>query len=263
MWRARLRSARVVAAVAAWLALALVGLAPAMAQVFPVLSGRVVDPAGVIPVATRASIEAKLRDLEANSGIQLVAAVVPSLGGQEIEPYANQLFRAWQLGDRAKNNGALLLIATSERKIRIEVGYGLEGILTDALSKVIIANAIAPSLRAGDYGAGVARGVDDIITVLSDDKTEWAKRPYLNHNSISPLVLFIIIVATLSLALALLAILFSRRSGQRVGRSGGWSSSTDSGPAFSSSSSDSGGSSNDSFSGDGGSSGGGGASGDF
>ena len=117
------------------------------------------------------------------SGIQLVVATVASLEGQEIEPYANELFRSWKLGEKAKNNGVLLLVAPNEHRVRIEVGYGLEGTLTDALSKVIITNAITPRFKAGDFGGGIARGVDDIITVLTTDASEWQQRPSLRLDS--------------------------------------------------------------------------------
>jgi uncharacterized protein len=146
---------------------------------FPELTGRVVDQAHVIPPATRVDLETKLADLEMKSGIQLVVATVSSLDGEEIEPYANELFRTWKLGEKDKNNGVLLLVAPKERRVRIEVGYGLEGTLTDALSKVIITNAIAPRFKTGDYGDGVTRGVDDIITVLTTDASEWQQRPSL------------------------------------------------------------------------------------
>jgi uncharacterized protein len=155
------------------------GLAAAFALTFPPLSGRIVDQANIIPAATRSAIEPKLADLEAKSGIQLVVATVASLEGQEIEPYANELFRSWKLGEKTKNNGVLLLVAPNERRVRIEVGYGLEGTLTDALAKVIIANAIAPRFKTGDFAGGIARGVDDIITVLTTDASEWEKRPSL------------------------------------------------------------------------------------
>ena len=102
-----------------------------------------------------------------------MVATVSSLQGEEIEPYANELFRAWKLGETKKNNGVLLLIAPKERKVRIEVGYGLEGTLTDAVSSVIISNAIAPRFKAGDFNGGVTRGVDDVITALTTDAAEW------------------------------------------------------------------------------------------
>lgn len=143
---------------------------------FPPLTGRIVDDANVIPPATRAAIETKLKGLEDKSGIQLVVASVKSLEGTDIETYANGLFRAWKLGEAKKNNGVLFLIAPNDRKMRIEVGYGLEGTLTDALSKIILTSAVAPRFKAGDYGAGVERGVEGIIEVLSGDSAEWTKR---------------------------------------------------------------------------------------
>jgi len=146
---------------------------------FPALTGRIVDQANIIPAETRSAIEPKLADLEAKSGIQLVVATVTSLEGQEVEPYANELFRSWKLGEKAKNNGVLLLVAPNERRVRIEVGYGLEGTLTDALSKVIITNAITPRFKSGDFSGGISRGIDDIITVLTTDASEWQKRPSL------------------------------------------------------------------------------------
>jgi uncharacterized protein len=162
-----------VAAALLWFAVA------AVAQTFPALTGRIVDQANVISADARRTIEPKLVDLETKSGIQLVVATVNSLEGQEIEPYANALFRKWQLGEKTKNNGVLLLVAPKERRVRIEVGYGLEGTLTDALSKVIIVNAITPRFKAGDFSDGILRGVDDIITVLTTDASEWEKRPSL------------------------------------------------------------------------------------
>src|SRR6516164_2965003 len=145
----------------------------------PELTGRIVDQADIIPAATRSTIEPKLADLETKSGIQLVVATVNSLDGEEIEPYANELFRSWKLGEKTKNNGVLLLVAPKEKRVRIEAGYGLEGTLTDALSKVIISNAIAPRFKTGDFNGGVSRGVDDIITVLTTDAAEWQQRPSL------------------------------------------------------------------------------------
>ncbi|HWS08473.1 MAG TPA: TPM domain-containing protein, partial [Xanthobacteraceae bacterium] len=97
----------------------------AFALDFPQLTGRVVDQAGVMSADSRGAVEAKLKDLEDKSGIQLVVATVKSLQGSDIETYANQLFRTWKLGQAQKNNGVLLLVAPAEHKVRIEVGYGL------------------------------------------------------------------------------------------------------------------------------------------
>jgi len=150
---------------------------------FPPLTGRVVDQANILSADTRNALQPKLADLETKSGIQLVVATVTSLEGQEIEPYANELFRTWKLGEKTKNNGVLLLVAPNEHKVRIEVGYGLEGTLTDALSKVIITNAMTPRFKTGDFSGGVSRGVDDIITVLTTDASEWQQRPSLRIDS--------------------------------------------------------------------------------
>ena len=169
---------------------------------FPPLTGRVVDQAKILSPVTSADLERKLADLEQKSGIQLVVATVPSLGGEEIEPYANELFRAWKLGEATKNNGVLLLIAPKERRVRIEVGYGLEGTLTDAVSSIIISNAIAPRFKAGDFNGGVTRGVDDIITALTTDSAEWKPKPTdmrAEHepsllDALAPLLIFLFIV---------------------------------------------------------------------
>src|SRR6476661_7270602 len=189
---------------AAALMVALFAIAPAFAINFPALTGRVVDQANIIQADTRAAIEQKSAELEEKSGIQLVVATVNSLEGQEIEPYANELFRKWALGEKKKNNGVLLLVAPNERRVRIEVGYGLEGTLTDALSKVIIVNAITPRFKTGDFSDGILRGVDDIITVLTTDASEWEKRPSLrldNQPASDPInwviILIVIVVVVL------------------------------------------------------------------
>ena len=224
---------------------------------YPTLSGRIVDQANIISAATRSSIEPKLVDLEAKSGIQLVVATVATLEGQEIEPYANELFRSWKLGEKTKNNGVLLLVAPNERRVRIEVGYGLEGTLTDALSKVIITNAITPRFKAGDFSDGISRGVDDIITVLTTDASEWQKRPPLRLDSqqtTDPTTWFLI--AALIALVTLLIVspgfrwLFLNLALNMLLNSG----SSSSGGGFSS---------EGGFSGGGGSSGGGGASGSW
>src|SRR3974390_2095160 len=126
---------------------------------------------------SRSELEAKLQNLENRSGIQLVVATVKSLEGSDIETYANQLFRNWKLGEAKKNNGVLLLVAPNEHKVRIEVGYGLEGTLTDALSSVIISSAMVPRFKAKDFTGGIERGIDGIISVLSGDTQDWQPKP--------------------------------------------------------------------------------------
>ena len=153
----------------------------ALALDFPQLTGRVVDQAGVMSAESKSDIETKSKTLEDKSGIQLVVATIQSLQGGDIETYANQLFRSWKLGEAKKNNGVLLLVAPNEHKVRIEVGYGLEGTLTDALSSVIISSAIIPRFKNKDFSGGIERGVDGIISVLSGDSAEW--QPKVNVRS--------------------------------------------------------------------------------
>jgi len=140
---------------------------PALAQPqFPPLSGRVVDAANIIPPDQEAAIDQKLAALETQSQRQLVVATLPSLQGYEISDYGYQLGRAWGLGDKERNDGAILIVAPTERKVRIEVGYGLEPTLTDALSSQIIAQDIVPKFKANDYPGGIAAGVDRLATIL-------------------------------------------------------------------------------------------------
>lgn len=141
----------------------------AQSLTFPALSGRVVDDANILNAATRSVLTEKLAALEDKTTDQFVVVTLKSLQGQTIETYGYQLGRHWGIGQRGRNNGVLLIVAPNERKVRIEVGYGLEGTLTDALTKVIIENAITPRFRANDYAGGITRGVDDVIQVLSGD----------------------------------------------------------------------------------------------
>ena len=241
---------------------------------FPPLSGRVVDQAGVMSAPSRSAVEAKLKDLEDKSGIQLVVATVRSLQGGDVETYANQLFRFWKLGEAKKNNGVLLLVAPSEHKVRIEVGYGLEGTLTDALSSVIIQSAILPRFKANDFSGGIERGVDGIISVLSGDIADWQRKVGVRNDDISklfntlfPILFFLVIVFVLRYMMGAShgtsGGRYVRRNGRLIfvpyaggwGSSSGWSGGGFSGGGFG------GGFSGGGFSGGGGSSGGGGASG--
>jgi uncharacterized protein len=158
------------AAAAAWLA------APLAAQPqFPELTGRVVDNADLLTPEAEAALTAKLEALETQSQRQLVVATIPDLQGYDISDYGYQLGRAWGLGDATRNDGALLLVAPNERKVRIEVGYGLEGYLTDALSSLIIQNQILPRFRDGDFPGGIEAGTDAIIAQLQLPPEEAVK----------------------------------------------------------------------------------------
>lgn len=130
---------------------------------FPPLSGRVVDGAELLSPETEARLTQDLAALEAQTGHQLVVATVPDLQGYEIEDYGYQLLRAWGIGRADEDDGVILLVAPTERKVRIEVGYGLEPILTDAMSGVIIRRQILPAFKSGDFEAGVVAGAEAIV----------------------------------------------------------------------------------------------------
>ncbi|MET0361336.1 MAG: TPM domain-containing protein [Sphingobium sp.] len=147
-----------------WLALCAPGMAAA--QTFPPLAGRVVDSANLLAPAQEQALDAKLAALEKETGRQLVVATVPDLGGRDIADYGYRLGRAWGIGQKGKNDGALLIVAPNERRVRIEVGYGLEGVLTDALSSLIIANAVTPRFKAGDFPGGIDAGVTEIGALM-------------------------------------------------------------------------------------------------
>ena len=151
----------------AWISLVCAGTAQTLT--FPTLSGRVVDEAGLLDPAARAALTDSLASLEAKTTDQLVVVTLKSLPGTSLEDYGYQLGRRWQVGQKDKNNGVLLIVAASEREVRIEVGYGLEGELTDALTKYIIETSILPRFKAGDLPGGIKIGVAQIAQVLGGD----------------------------------------------------------------------------------------------
>ncbi len=151
---------------AALTALLFAGVAWA-APTFPALTGRVVDQANILSPQTEAALDAKLKGLEDTTGRQLVVTTLPSLQGYEIEDFGYQLGRAWGIGEAKANTGALLIVAPKERRVRIEVGYGLEPILTDALSSTILQGQVLPKFKTGDMEGGVVAGADAIIAQLA------------------------------------------------------------------------------------------------
>ena len=148
------------------IALAALVALPAAAQNFPALSGRVVDQANLLSPQQEAELTQKLDTLERQNSRQLVVATIPDLQGYDIADYGYQLGRHWRIGQGEANNGILLLIAPTEKKVRIEVGYGLEAIVTDALSWQIIRDTILPRFRAGDMPGGIIAGADALIQQL-------------------------------------------------------------------------------------------------
>jgi len=255
---------RAVIGVAVLLALA----ALAHALTFPQLSGRVVDDANVLDAATRQALTDKLAAVEAKSGDQIVVVTLRSLQDTSIEDYGYQLGRQWGIGQKGTNNGALLIVAPNERKVRIEVGYGLEGALTDAVTRLIIQNAILPRFRANDVAGGITRGVDDIVQVVSGDAEEYKRRAAQRPDNTSQGV---DVVTVILIAFVLFALFSAMRGSGPGGGARGYRRGGYPGPVFipsggswsSGSSGSSSGGFGGGFSGGGGSFGGGGSSGSW
>ena len=219
---------------AATLLLALLTLVctPAQALTFPAFTGLVVDAANVIPADRKAALEQKLEAFQQKTHRQLVVATIPDLQGQDVAGYGYQLLRAWGVGLKGVNNGAILFIAPNEAKgqrgPRIEVGYGLEGVLTDAYSSVIINSKMMPILRAnGDIPGALDAGSDAIIDILSqpDDQSHaqqeaavaaWNKEHSGNQNGGAPIALIFWLIV---MGWVVIGGIFRRRHGTRYGGS--------------------------------------------
>jgi uncharacterized protein len=260
------------------LMLAFAWAAPALAAdavQYPALTGRVVDDAHLLSPQVQADLTQKLADLEQKTSRQLVVVTVPSLGGQEIEDYGVGLLRQWKIGQKGLNNGALFIVAPTEHKVRVEVGYGLEATLTDAVSSVILQREAIPKFKAGDFPGGIVAGTDALIAQMGlDPSTAEAKaaeaatvqRAQRHHHSsglgglIPVLLIFFVMMALLRGGRGrgggvgwLLPLMFLGGGGGR-GRDDGWGGG---GGGWGGGGGDGGGG----FSGGGGSGGGGGASG--
>ena len=136
----------------------------------PKLAARVTDLTGTLTVPEREAIEAKARDFEARKGSQVAVLIVPSIGPETIEEFAGRVTDEWKLGRKGVDDGALLLVAKQERKIRIQTGRGTQGTLTDALSKRIVADIVAPRFRNGDFAGGIEAGVDAIMKAIEGEE---------------------------------------------------------------------------------------------
>ena len=240
--------------------------APVAAQTFPASNGtRVVDAANLLDPKAEQALDAKLAGFEKQTGRQFVVATIADLQGYPIEDYGYKLGRTWGVGNKDRNDGVVLIVAPKDRKVRIEVGYGLEPVLTDAYSSVIINTAIVPRFKAGDYLGGINAGADAVIQQLQLPPEEAAARMQAAEKDQAepqrggipfPLLFWLFILIFL-----VLPAMFSGRRGRRYGRGpiviwgpGDWGSSRGgwgggSGGGFGG------------FSGGGGSFGGGGASG--
>jgi len=243
--------------------LLLIIASPALASEpkFPPLTGRVVDDAGVLSASTQSQLTDMLAAHERATGEQVVVVTLDSLQGYTIEDYGYQLGRYWGIGQKGKNTGAILIVAPKEHKVRIEVGYGLEGQLTDAISAMIIQNYILPGFKGGDFDTGVLAGTKSILSVLggnSPDTYQPASSaptvPYQPPRAVQyAIMLGFFLFPLLVFSLIMFGLISSVGN---KGRYGGSSWNTGGGSSWGSS--DGGG-----FSGGGGSFGGGGASGSW
>ncbi len=154
---------------AGFLILFVLGFAAFSYAAFPSPAGHVNDFAGVLSSDTRAKLENILSQLEQKTKAEVAVVTLPDLAGLDVEGYAVDLFEKWGIGKKGEDNGVLLLIALKERKIRIEVGYGLEGIIPDALAGDIIRQVITPAFKAGDYNSGVFLGALNLADIIAKD----------------------------------------------------------------------------------------------
>jgi len=224
---------------------------------YPALTGRVVDDAGVLSASTKSGLTEMLAQHErASGGQQVVVVTLKSLQGLGVEDFGYQLGRHWGIGQKDKNTGALLIVAPAEHKVRIEVGYGLEGTLTDALARTIIERDIVPAFKRGDLNGGVLAGTSAILRVLGGDAKAVAALPtqsqWRNALPILPFAFNIIFIVFFLMLFVRHRHGFWGYPGPYVGGFGGFG-----GGGFS------GGGSSGGFSGGGGSFGGGGASGSW
>ena len=231
------------------------GVAISAEPEFPTLTGRVVDTADTLSPSVREALTQMLARQQAMTGQQIVVVTLKSLQGYTIEEYGYQLGRHWGIGQEGQNNGALLIVAPNERKVRIEVGYGLEDRLTDATSRIIIDQQMLPHFRQGDYSTGVLEGTAAILRALGGSQAApgITSSRYQPGGVLQHALVFIVFLFPVSMVIFLLSV--SRRQKQRYVSPGGDSGS--SGGGYSSGGGSSGG---ESFSGGGGDFGGGGAS---
>ena len=157
---------------AAVVALGLALARPALAVDVPYLTGRVVDEANILSPAVEQNISQVSEQHEKATGDQIVVLTLPTLEGESIEGYATRVFEAWKLGQKGKDNGVLVIVAPNDRKMRIEVGYGLEGTLTDAAAARIIREVMTPQFKGGNFEAGIQNGVTAIVQGL-EGQADW------------------------------------------------------------------------------------------
>ena len=220
------------------------------APAFPPLTGRVVDDAHLLSAETDQRLTALLAEHEKQTGNQVVIATIKSLDGNDIRDYGYQLGRAWKIGQKGKDNGVVILVAAAEHDVSIEVGYGLEGDLTDAQSKLIIENTIVPAFKKGDFDGGLYNGTVQVLRTIGGKPSGAENVPQIDEDQQASgdpgLPLFVIIFLLVVFGRFFWPLLFLGGGGR-----GGWGGGGFGGGGFG----------GGGFSGGGGSFGGGGASG--
>jgi uncharacterized protein len=190
------------------------GLAP-----IPALRARVTDETRTLSSAEQQALEAKLADWEQRTSNQLVVLLIPSTKPEPIEAYSIRVAEAWKIGRKGQDNGIVFVIAKDDRKMRIEVGYGLEGVLTDATSRRIIAEDVAPRFRSNQFAAGINAGVDRIIQVVGSGQPLPAKQqaPNRQRGGFDFGTLLILLFVGVPIVGGILSRIFGRTLGSTVG----------------------------------------------
>lgn len=194
---------------------------PAIALVaVPQLTGRVVDRTGTLSSGDIAQLTQTLADLERRKGSQIAVLIVPTTDGEAIEPFSLRVAEAWKIGRKKVDDGALLVVAKNDRRLRIEVGYGLEGVLTDVATRRIIDEMITPRFRSGDFAGGISEGVNRMIGLVNGEKLPEPEPPHWdrpawfgNIDAFNPFLLFVVYVVSGVLRSALGRLLGSAASG--------------------------------------------------
>jgi uncharacterized protein len=164
----------------------------------PALTSRVTDLTGTLSGEAVARIEAKLADLQARKGSQIAVLIVPTTEPEDIEQFGIRVEDAWKLGRKGVDDGAYLIVAKNDRRVRIEVGYGLEGALPDAIANRIVTETITPHFKLGDYDGGVEAGIDQMISVVNGEALPAPDTRWEHHSSLGnllPLLLVVVFVA--------------------------------------------------------------------
>ena len=188
----------------------------------PPLSGRVVDQTGTLSSGDISSLTQTLKNLEARKGSQLAVLIVPTTEPETIEQYSIRVAEAWKIGRKKIDDGALLVVAKNDRKLRIEVGYGLEGALNDVTARRIIDEVITPRFRNGDFAGGISAGVDRMIRVIDGEPLPAPARAQTstssgNFDAFNPFVLFAIFIGGAILRTVLGRLIGSIAAGGMVG----------------------------------------------